>query len=993
MENKSINFFASFNNQTGYGIHATKLAEALERKTKVYRNSADGDVTVSLVDSVSVQNVNMRGPYPSILYNVWESTEQPDWFIDRLKYFDQLWVPSEWQKACSIAQGIPEEFIKVVPEGVDPEIFKPIDVPLGETFNFLHIGQWQPRKSTNEICKAFLEAFPDDPGVRLYLAAETNFPSDNYKSTEERLRAYGFDDPRIIPVPFADHLDDNGLIKLFSMTHCFVSCSRSEGWGMPMCLSMACGIPTIVADFGGSTEYSGETGGAFRVPVMETKKPEGIYGGWDVPGEWGEPDYDALKHGMLEIHRAYADRKYLAMSGAERIREKFSWDAAADKALAIVNEIPEPNDVDRPMTAEEEIRAFARKRGYEVKLEKVNAIFVVDCWPSSQAKMDTLIETIHQIHSYGYEVLVTSHYALPAPVIQLADYYLFEKRDIMSGDDKPVYWRRRISGEVEQKPANVEYQGVAALNCFRNAIDFCKDRYEWIYQMSADMEVDLSEWLEKVRNANKPMVCIPYEGVKNGFGGGLWAGQSKLLDTVIPYLSSWKEYAEMFPDVRFVAERWIYNYVSERCDIEECVEWIDVETRNRFDNVDRTVWDDDDFQYNFMDGAYLNIVGMSNREYDVIYSTPQDGEIYRLRQKVGMWSKPNIQYFKDWHIRAEIDGEVKFETGMELEGKHVLICMGSKALGDTLAWMPYVEEFRKKHKCRVTCSSWWNTIFDYPEITFVNPGDRVEDVYASYKIGCFDNQLNLNVKNWRLTTLQQVSSDILGLEYRPIRAQLKINRNYAWRLSISDPLGQRPYVCFSEFSTMQNKLWNREGAWQEVINYLNTLGYDCVSVSMEPTNLNNVVKHNGQSIEQTISDIAGATFYIGLNHGPAWIAYSLGIPVLMMTGVSEEWNDFPNPYRISVDVGCKPCFNNPDVPIDRSWEWCPNEEKYKCTRAITPEMVIETINQMIADKDKTNASMDKEEERLGSPVHGEDEAWHKGEVNDESKCRSAKAAA
>ena len=64
---------------------------------------------------------------PSIAYNVWESTLQPQHFFERLKYFDELWVPSKWQKECTVNQGYPEEKIKVVPEGVDVNTFFPED--------------------------------------------------------------------------------------------------------------------------------------------------------------------------------------------------------------------------------------------------------------------------------------------------------------------------------------------------------------------------------------------------------------------------------------------------------------------------------------------------------------------------------------------------------------------------------------------------------------------------------------------------------------------------------------------------------------------------------------------------------------------------------------------------------------------------------------------------------------------------------------------------
>ena len=914
---KSVVFHGNLNNQTGYGIHASNFTRELNKLIPVDINGENGDIHISLFDVVTASQVDIRHPYPSILYNVWESTEYPAAFLNKFKLYDYLWVPSEWQKACSIAQGIPEEQIFVVPEGINPDIFKPQSAVEQPTFNFLHIGQWQPRKSTVEICQAFLSAFPNNPDVRLFLAADTNFPSDNYKSTEERLVGFGVADPRIISVPFEEHLNDEKLLNLLAKTHCYVSCSRSEGWGMSSLIAMACGIPTIVESWGGSTEYS-ET--ALRVRNKGTIKPFGIYGNWDVPGQWGDPDYEDLVSKLEHVYMNYTQERLIANQFAIIVREKFSWEAAAKKAYSILEELSP------------KVEAVSNSR---------NAIFFVDCWPDSQAKMDTLIETIDQIHTFGYPVLVSSHYPLPPSIIERCDFYLYEKQDIMSGEDKPIYWRHKADGTIDEKECGREYQGVAALNCARNAIDFCKDKYDWIYQLCADMEVDLEDWLGKVNSTSKSMVFMAYEGKKDGFGGGLWAARSDMADKCFPRLSSWKEYADMFPDVRFVAERWLFNHVSSIVDIEENVQWIECDTQNRFDNVDRGVWDDDVFHVNFVDGPFLNIAGLSNREYDVTFSTSDNPNVYTLKQKVGVWSKPSIKYYKDWIIQAHLDGELKFEHVINLSDKRVMISLGSKALGDTISWMPYVEEFRKKHNCHVICSCWWGHIFDYPEIEFVNPGTAVSDIYAAYAVGCFDGQLDLNVADWRRTPLQKVAADILGIEYSPVRAKLKY-RN-------PDIKRKKPYICFSEFSTMRGKFWNREGGWQNIINYLHGLGYDCISISVEQTSLENVVKHNGQSIEQTIADIAGAEFYVGLNHGPIWLAYALGVPAIMITGMSEEFNDFPNPYRITVDSGCNPCFNDISIPIDRGFDWCHNDNKYVCTKLITEEMVINTIGRLRED--------------------------------------------
>ena len=255
--------------------------------------------------------------------------------------------------------------------------------------------------------------------------------------------------------------------------------------------------------------------------------------------------------------------------------------------------------------------------------------------------------------------------------------------------------------------------------------------------------------------------------------------------------------------------------------------------------------------------------------------------------------------------------------------------------------MPYVEEFRKLHGCNVICSCWWKDIFDYPEIQFVDPGSPVTDIIAVYSVGCFDNQQDKNPSDWRTVPLQKVAADILGIPYEPIRAKLVVKNNTNIK---------KPYVCFSEYSTMRGKFWNNEGAWQKLVDKISGLGLVPVSVSHEPSNLMNVEKLNGRSIEETISTIAGCEFYIGLTHGPAWLAYSLGKPVVMIAGMTEPWNEFPNEYRVSNPSACGVgCFNDTSVPIDRNFHWCPRNKNYACTREISVESVMKAVMKIVDD--------------------------------------------
>lgn len=118
---KKVNFVFNGNENTGYGQHAKYFWEALQ---KLVPAKDDGIGVCNIVlgvvgDPAFYQNYSGT----KIAFNVWESTRYPEDFFQQLLTFDQLWVPSQWQRDCAIEQGYPADRVKVVPEGVNGDIF------------------------------------------------------------------------------------------------------------------------------------------------------------------------------------------------------------------------------------------------------------------------------------------------------------------------------------------------------------------------------------------------------------------------------------------------------------------------------------------------------------------------------------------------------------------------------------------------------------------------------------------------------------------------------------------------------------------------------------------------------------------------------------------------------------------------------------------------------------------------------------------------------
>jgi len=287
---------------------------------------------------------------PKIGYNVWESTLQPQGFFNRLLEYDQLWVPSKWQKECTVNQGYPEEKIRVVPEGVDVNTFYPEEIKHPETsdgrFKFILFGRWDYRKSTKEIVETFLRTFSSDEPVDLIVSIDNPFSGDGLETTEKRLEHYGLNDPRVRVLHFPSRKD---YIEILKSAHVFVSCARSEGWNLPLIEAMACGTPSIYSNCSGQLEFAEGRG----IPVEiagERPASDSSYNHFnETVGNYYEPDFEDLSRKMREVYSNYSDYKKKALVESAEIRENFNWERVAEigketieEFLANYEEKPQP---------------------------------------------------------------------------------------------------------------------------------------------------------------------------------------------------------------------------------------------------------------------------------------------------------------------------------------------------------------------------------------------------------------------------------------------------------------------------------------------------------------------------------------------------------------------------------------------------------------------------------------------------------------------------
>lgn len=358
----------------------------------------------------------------------------------------------------------------------------------------------------------------------------------------------------------------------------------------------------------------------------------------------------------------------------------------------------------------------------------------------------------------------------------------------------------------------------------------------------------------------------------------------------------------------------------------------------------------------YVDGPFVEILGgPEDKIYNCkFYDDTDNSLLCSIKIKRNHWTRPYQKYYKNWRIEVSVDDNVIFNKKQDFKEQRVLIWFDSSAIGDNIAWIPYVEEFRKKHQCHVLVSTYHNDLFKevYPNLEFIPIGSVVNDIIASYKIGCFSNNeegRSLSPTHWNIIPLQKVCADILGIEYKEIKPKISLSKN---KRVINDK-----YVCIGTESTSQAKFWNNSTGWQSVIDYLNKMGYKVVSLKKSgSSNLKNIIEISDRPLSESIDYLSNCEFFIGLGSGLSWMAHALNKPVVLISGFSKAWCEFTTPYRIINENVCNGCFNDESYEFDKSdWNWCPRKQNFICTKSITSDMVINTISRLVLNKNKTES--------------------------------------
>jgi len=346
-----------FQGHTGYNIHTKNFFSQLKplvpfvqtdlQALHLTRETTDAALNQSKDPIINIaitygnkMNILSACPGFRIGYTVWESTRLPDDWLEPMKIPHQLWTPTTFCKNVMIDHGFDANKIKVIPEGIDPEMFHPQVKPLPGSekipgFKFLNVGKYEERKCTADMIKAFDEEFINTKDVVLILACH-NFFEKGF-DIRKKLKDLHLKCPEKILLidPVAEH---HAVAQLYAAADAFIFPTRAEGWGLPIIEAIATGLPTIVTHYSGQTEFLTPEM-AYLLDYTLTDIPIPFFLSKDNDyGQWAQPDMQQFRYYMRYIYENQDEAKQKGLNAARIVHEKWTWKHAAKKAVLEIEE-------------------------------------------------------------------------------------------------------------------------------------------------------------------------------------------------------------------------------------------------------------------------------------------------------------------------------------------------------------------------------------------------------------------------------------------------------------------------------------------------------------------------------------------------------------------------------------------------------------------------------------------------------------------------------
>jgi glycosyltransferase involved in cell wall biosynthesis len=306
----------------GYGMSRDIIKSELYRHGVILNENYEGQkigLLYSYPNGVTQMHNDVR-----LVMTMFESDKIPEDWPEYLAMANEVIVPSKWVADTFARAGVKAT---VVPLGYNDRIFRYVErqIPVEEglPFTFIHYNSFNVRKGFSEVFKAFTEEFKTNEPVKLILKTTERKPAipimhEQYPNIEV----------------ITGSIPETELVQLLGRADCMVYPSRGEGFGITPLEAMATGIPAIVPNAHGISEYFNSN---YMLEVNSDGRCPGLYHrfkGQDV-GEMVVCDIKDLRKQMRYAYNHQKEMHELGRAASEYVKA-YTYQHTAERLASVL---------------------------------------------------------------------------------------------------------------------------------------------------------------------------------------------------------------------------------------------------------------------------------------------------------------------------------------------------------------------------------------------------------------------------------------------------------------------------------------------------------------------------------------------------------------------------------------------------------------------------------------------------------------------------------
>ncbi|MCB1050623.1 MAG: glycosyltransferase [Acidobacteria bacterium] len=227
-----------------------------------------------------------------IAYSVWECSYLPDAYIEALRGFDEVWVPSPFCVDVYAQHGFKAQW---VPHCVARPVSDPKPAP-SQAQIMLFLKMVDPRKNCNWLLTQLIEAQSQQPQLfSEFTFALVGRPEDFQHPLVQLFQ-------KTCPAS-RSHVDptETELDQVYQQSDLLISAHHGEGWGLTLSEAMAQGLLVLASGWSGNLAFMNAQN-AVLLPgqLIPIGSDAAFYPTWEADMLWFQPDASAFQSALKQ---------------------------------------------------------------------------------------------------------------------------------------------------------------------------------------------------------------------------------------------------------------------------------------------------------------------------------------------------------------------------------------------------------------------------------------------------------------------------------------------------------------------------------------------------------------------------------------------------------------------------------------------------------------------------------------------------------------------